>query len=157
LPGGFAVKMDLKQFNNEIVDYQKDDFYITSDSRKIDVDVVCSLLKESYWANTRKRDVIIKSFESSLCFSLFHKDKQIGFTRVITDCATFAYLCDVIISDEYRNNGLGQWLIECVFKHPDLENLRRWVLITRDAQEFYKNHGFTSLNAPERYMEIFNG
>jgi len=149
--------MELRQFNENIIEYIKDDFHITSDTRKVDVNAVYLLLQQSYWANTRDREVIIKSLENSLCFSLFHKDKQIGFTRVITDCATFGYLCDVIISDEYRNKGLGQWLIDCVMKHPDIQNLRRWFLITKDAQEFYKKHGFCNLNNPERFMEIFNG
>ena len=109
----------------QIVDYQKDDFHITTDFRKIDIDVVCSLLAQSYWANSRKRDVIIKSLENSLCFSLFHKDRQIGLIRVITDYATFAYLCDVIVAEEYRHKGLGAWFLECVFKYPDVQNLRR--------------------------------
>ena len=141
----------------QAVSYEKDDFYVTTDFKNIDIDAVCLLLSKSYWASSRPRDVIIKSLENSLCFSLFHKDKQIGFVRVITDCATFAYLCDVIIDENYRNNGLGKWFVECMFKHPDLQNLRRWCLITRDAQEFYKKFGFNSLSNPERYMEIFNG
>lgn len=141
----------------QAVSYEKDDFYITTDFKNIDIDAVCLLLSKSYWANSRPRDIIIKSLENSLCFSLFHKDKQIGFIRVITDCATFAYLCDVIIDENYRSNGLGKWFIECMFKHPDLQNLRRWCLITRDAQEFYKKFGFNSLSNSERYMEIFNG
>ncbi|WP_055668644.1 GNAT family N-acetyltransferase [Desnuesiella massiliensis] len=141
----------------QAVSYEKDDFYVTTDFKNIDIDAVCLLLSKSYWASSRPRDVIIKSLENSLCFSLFHKDKQIGFIRVITDCATFAYLCDVIIDENYRSNGLGKWFVECMFKHPDLQNLRRWCLITRDAQEFYKKFGFNSLSNPERYMEIFNG
>lgn len=141
----------------QAVSYEKDDFHVTTDFKNIDIDAVCLLLSKSYWASSRPRDVIIKSLENSLCFSLFHKDEQIGFVRVITDCATFAYLCDVIIDENYRNNGLGKWFIECMFKHPDLQNLRRWCLITRDAQEFYKKFGFNSLSNPERYMEIFNG
>lgn len=141
---------------NEIIEYQKDDFQITTDFRKIDIDVVCSLLATSYWANSRKRDVIVKSLENSLCFSLFHEDKQIGLIRVITDCATFAYLCDVIISEEYRHKGLGAWFLECVFKYPDLQNLRRWSLATKDAHEFYKKFGFNSLSNPEKFMEKFN-
>lgn len=140
----------------QIVDYKKDDFYITTDPKKTDIDMVCSLLEQSYWANSRKRDVIIKSLENSLCFSLFHKDKQIGLIRVITDCTTFAYLCDVIISEEYRHKGLGIWFLDCVFKYPDLQGLRRWFLATKDAHEFYKKFGFNSLSNPEKFMEKFN-
>lgn len=140
----------------QIIEYKKDDFHITSDFSKLDINAVCSLLQQSYWANSRERNVIIKSLENSLCFSLFHKDKQIGLVRVITDCATFAYLCDVIISEEYRHQGLGVWFLECVFNYPDLQNLRRWFLATKDAHEFYKKFGFNSLENPEKFMEKFN-
>jgi N-acetylglutamate synthase-like GNAT family acetyltransferase len=141
----------------QIIDYKKDDFEITTDFEKLDIDGVCSLLGQSYWANARKKDVIIKSLENSLCFSLFHKNKQIGLVRVVTDCATFAYLCDVIIDEDYRHKGLGVWFLECVFKHPDLQNLRRLCLATKDAHEFYKKFGFEKLSNPERFMEVFNG
>ena len=140
----------------QIVEYKKDDFYITTDFESIDFDAVCSLLGKSYWANSRKRDVIIKSFKNSLSFSLFHNDKQIGVVRVITDYATFAYLCDVIIDEEYRHKGLGVWFLECVFKHPELQSLRRWCLATKDAHELYKKFGFENLSNPERFMEVFN-
>lgn len=139
----------------QIVDYKKDDFCITTDFKKIDIDVVSSLLGQSYWANSRKKDVIIKSLQNSLCFSLFHMDKQIGLVRVITDYATFAYLCDVIIDEEYRHKGLGVWIFECVFKYPDLQDLRRWFLATKDAHEFYKKFGFKNISNPEKFMEVF--
>ena len=141
----------------QIVSYEKDDFYITTDFERIDINIICSLLSKSYWASSRSRDIIIKSLENSLCFLLFHKHKQIGLVRVVTDCATFAYLCDVIIDEEYRNNGLGTWFMECVFKYPDFLNLRRWSLATKDAHEFYKKFGFDNLKNPERFMEIVNG
>jgi GNAT superfamily N-acetyltransferase len=141
----------------QIVSYEKDDFYITTDFQRIDINITCSLLSKSYWASSRSRDIIIKSLENSLCFSLFHKHKQIGLVRVVTDCATFAYLCDVIIDEEYRNNGLGTWFMECVFKYPDLKNLRRFCLATKDAHEFYRKFGFDNLTNPERFMEIING
>lgn len=140
----------------QIVDYQKDDYLITTDFSRIDIEAVCSLLKQTYWANSRKKDVVIKSLKNSLCFSLLHKGRQIGLIRVITDGATFAYLCDVVIEEEYRHKGLGKWFLECVFKYPDLQNLRRWFLATRDAHEFYRKFGFNSLKNPEKFMEIFN-
>lgn len=134
--------------------YQKDEFSISTDFKKIDINAVISLLSQSYWANSRKKDVIIKSLENSLCFSLFHKDTQIGLIRVITDYTTFAYLCDVIIAKEYRHNGLGSWFLECVFKHPDLQNLSNWFLATKDAHKFYEKFGFTSLTKPQKFMEM---
>lgn len=138
----------------QIVNYKKDDFEITTEFDKIDIDGVCSLLSKSYWANERKRDVIVKSLDNSLCFSLFDQDKQIGLVRVITDCATFAYLCDVIIDESYRHKGLGLWLVTCVFKHPDLQTVKRWCLSTKDAQKFYEKMGFEDLSNPENFMEM---
>lgn len=140
----------------QTVDYKKDDFYITTDFDKIDIDVVCSLLGQSYWASYRKKNVIVKSLKNSLCFSLFEEDKQIGLIRVITDYATFAYLCDIIIDEKYRHKGLGIWFLECVFKHPELQNLRKWSLTTKDAHEFYKKLGFNHLSNPGFSMELFN-
>jgi N-acetylglutamate synthase-like GNAT family acetyltransferase len=140
----------------KIIEYQKDDFYITTDTEKIDIDAVYSLLGQSYWAKSRKKDVIIKSLKNSLCFSLLHKNKQIGLVRVVTDYATFAYLCDVIVDDKYRHKGLGVWFLECVLKHPDLQHLRRWCLATKDAHEFYNKVGFKNLINPERFMEIID-
>jgi len=141
----------------QIVEYKKEEFSITTDFQKIDFEAVYSLLGKSYWANNRSREVINKSLKNSLCFSLFHRDKQIGLARVITDYATFAYLCDIIIEEEYRMQGLGLWFLECVFKHPELQNLRRWTLATRDAHEFYKKMGFKNLSRPESFMEVFTG
>jgi len=140
----------------QIIDYKKDDFYISTDFDRLDIEVVCSLLGQSYWASDRKRDVIIKSLKNSLCFSLYHVDKQIGLVRVITDYSTFAYLCDIIIDEEYRRRGLGVWFLDCVFKHPELQNLRKWSLSTKDAHEFYKKFGFRNITRPENYMELFN-
>lgn len=137
--------------------FKNGEYTVTTDLEKVDFDAVCEMLSKSYWANNRSKEIIIKSFKNSLCFSLFYKDEQIGIARVITDRATFAYLCDVYIDENYRGNGLGKWLIGCVFNHKDLQNLRRWSLGTRDAHEFYKNFGFVSLSTPERFMEIFNG
>lgn len=141
----------------QVVEYKKDEYNITTDFKKIDVDAVCTLLGKSYWANARTREVINKSLENSLCFSLFHSDKQIGLIRVITDYATFAYLCDIIIDEEYRHKGLGLWFLECVFEHPELQNLRRWSLATKDAHEFYRKFGFKNLSNPGSFMELFNG
>jgi GNAT superfamily N-acetyltransferase len=87
---------------------------------------------------------------------LLEEDTQIGFARVVTDCATLAYLADVFVLPEYRGAGLGKWLIECVMSHPDLQGLRRWVLGTRDAHGLYQKFGFTPLKRPEVFMELHN-
>ena len=94
------------------------------------------------------------SLRHSLCFGLFHRFEQIGFARIITDYATFAYLCDVYILENHRGQGLGKWLIEVVTDYPELSGIRRWTLATRDAHELYSRYGFRPLSAPERQMEL---
>jgi ribosomal protein S18 acetylase RimI-like enzyme len=132
-------------------------YTITTDPEKLDVETVCALLHDTYWAKTRPSDIIVRSLEHSLCFSLFDLTRQIGLARVVTDYATHAYLCDVVIAPEYRGKDLGTWLIACVLKHPDLAGLRRISLLTSSAQSFYKRFGFQNLDHPENYMELFNG
>jgi GNAT superfamily N-acetyltransferase len=98
--------------------------------------------------------VVAKSVEGSLCFGLFDGSRQIGFARVITDRSTFAYLCDVYVLEDYRGQGLGKKLMKAVCAHPDLQGVRRFVLVTRDAHGLYDQFGFTPLKDPSRYMEI---
>ncbi len=133
--------------------YQKDNFIISTDPARLDIDVIHSYLSQSYWARGIPKEVVIKSIENSLCFGLFHQGKQIGFARVITDYTSHAYLCDVFVLEEYRGKGLGIWLVECVISYPSIQGVRRLLLATADAQEFYRKCGFESLNAPEQWME----
>jgi N-acetylglutamate synthase-like GNAT family acetyltransferase len=139
------------------IEFMKDSYYVTSDRNKLDIQAVCHLLKQTYWAEKRPSEIVLKSLENSLCFSLFENNKQIGLVRVVTDYATFAYLCDVIIDENYRHKGLGEWFLKCVFMHPELQHLRRWCLATKDAQTFYEKFGFRPLAQPDHFMEIFNG
>jgi len=134
-------------------EYRKDGFLLTSDPGKIDTDAVCALLWQTYWAQERPRAVIERSLKHSLCFSLFDGEKQIGLIRILTDYATFAYLCDVVIAEPYRGQGLGKWALGCVRSHPGLCALPRWCLLTRDAHTFYEQFGFTPLKNPQFYME----
>ncbi|MGH9916180.1 MAG: GNAT family N-acetyltransferase, partial [Pyrinomonadaceae bacterium] len=107
-----------------------------------------------------------QTIQNSLCFGLYERVseekenqsslKQIGFSRVITDYSTYAYLCDVYVLEQYRGQGLGKWLMSSVMRHPELQNLRRFQLITRDAHEFYRSFGFTDVSEPEHHMEISN-
>ncbi|WP_111645488.1 GNAT family N-acetyltransferase [Paranoxybacillus vitaminiphilus] len=137
-------------------EYTKETFTVSTDRSKIDLNKVCDFLARSYWANKRKRETIMKSIEHSLCFSLFDGNEQIGFARVITDGATFAYLCDVFIDENDRGKKLGTWLLQCILEHPDVAGVRRFCLVTKDAHAFYKPFGFTSLQEPEKYMEKMN-
>ncbi|EQB87539.1 GNAT superfamily N-acetyltransferase [Clostridium punense] len=140
----------------KIINYTKGGFTVTTDKEKIDIDTLHNFFNKSYWANDRTKQTIIVSIENSLCFSMFKGEKQIGFARVITDYATFAYLCDVFIQEDYRGNGLGIWMLECILNYPNLLDLKKWLLATRDAHELYRKFGFSSLVNPEKYMEIVN-
>lgn len=118
-----------------------------------DLEAICGFLAQAYWANTRSRETIARSLQHSLVFGLFHGAKQIGLARVVTDYATFAWLCDVFIEEAYRGQGLGKWLMETVVSHPELQGLRRWILATRDAHGLYEKYGFVELKNPKRWME----
>jgi GNAT superfamily N-acetyltransferase len=136
------------------VDWRKGDFQITTAVERMDLEVIHGFLRESYWASGIPRATVEKSMGNSLCFGLFRGQTQIGFARVISDYATFAYLGDVFVLPEHRGQGLAKWLLECIMAHPELQGLRRWLLVTRDAHGLYQKSGFTPLAHPERLMEI---
>lgn len=111
------------------------------------------LSQESYWAQGRTLEQTQRAIDNSWCFGVYIEDKQIGFARVVSDCATFAYVGDVFIIEEFRGQGLSKWLMETIISHPELQGLRRWVLATRDAHALYEKFGFHELTFPERWME----
>jgi GNAT superfamily N-acetyltransferase len=133
---------------------QRDGFTISTDPARLDLDGICSFLSRSYWANARTRETTRRALEHSLCFGVYDGEQQIGFARAVTDYATFAWLADVFITEEYRGRGLGKWLVEVVLSHPDVQSVPRWFLATRDAHELYRRFGFAALTAPERRMEL---
>lgn len=130
------------------------DILISTDKALLNTEVIYNFLNSSYWAQGRSLQVIKKSIRNSLCFGVFLDGQQIGFARVISDYATFAYLADVFILEEYRGNGFSKKLLKHIISHPDLQNLKRWMLATRDAHNLYRKFGFTQLKNPERFMEI---
>jgi GNAT superfamily N-acetyltransferase len=130
-------------------------YEISTAPGRVHLDAVHAYLTRSYWAEGIPKDVLAKAVAGSLCFSLFDGGAQIGFARVVTDRATFAYLCDVYVLEEYRGQGLGKWLVEVVASHPDLLGVRRFVLVTRDAQRLYEPFAFKTPEASGHYMEIF--
>jgi GNAT superfamily N-acetyltransferase len=134
-------------------EWRRGEFSISTDADKLDMAVVHGFLTESYWARGIPREVVERSIAGSLPFGLYHGARQIGFARVISDEATFAYIGDVFVLEEYRGQGLGTWLMETVVACPDLHGLRRWTLATRDAHALYRKVGFTPLHSPERWME----
>ena len=126
---------------------------IDTDKTRLDIDVIHGFLRESYWATGIPRDVVERSIEGSLCFGVYVDGAQVGFARIVSDYATFAYLADVFVLDAFRGQGLSKRLMEAIVSHPRLQGLRRWSLATRDAHGLYEQFGFTPLANPMRYME----
>lgn len=130
---------------------------ISTDRADVDLDIVHAFLsQEAYWSKNIPRTVVEKSIENSYCFSAFIADKQIGFARVVSDAATFAYLADVFVLPEFRGQGISKKLMQSVQSHPELQGLRRWMLMTADAHKLYESCGFSALAKPGRAMEISN-
>jgi N-acetylglutamate synthase-like GNAT family acetyltransferase len=134
----------------------KDNFSVSTDISRLDINVIHGFLSSSYWAENIPVETVRKSIEGSMCFGVYDKNRQIGFARMITDKATFAYLADVFILEEYRGRGLSKWLMEIIMSSPELQGLRRIMLATRDAHGLYKKSGFTPLTQPNRWMQIHN-
>ncbi|MBV9182961.1 MAG: GNAT family N-acetyltransferase [Acidobacteria bacterium] len=132
-------------------------YFVTTDRARLDLDVIHEFLRHSYWAEGIPREIVVRSIENSLCFGVFTDVQQVGFARVITDSATYAYLADVFILAEHRGGGVAKFLLRCIFEHPQLQGLRRWTLVTRDGHSLYSQFGFHSLAHPERFMEIVDG
>ena len=137
-----------------MTEWRKEEFTISTDRSKLDRKAIHEFLTVSYWATGIPREVVDRSIEGSLCFGIFEGEKQVGFARVITDKATFAYLADVYVLESHRGRGLAAWLMECILAHPELQALRRWMLVTRDAHPLYQKSGFRELAHPERIMEM---
>lgn len=135
-------------------DSHKDEFTISTEKQRLNLDVIHKFLSEdSYWARERSIEQTKTAIENSICFGLYDGDRQIGFARVVSDKATFAYIGDVFVLSEYRGRGLSKWLMQVIVDHPELQGLRRWVLATKDAHGLYEQFEFAQLRYPERWME----
>jgi GNAT superfamily N-acetyltransferase len=161
---GMAIGRTLN--SEALMEYRRGEFLISTSRERLSMDVVYGFLTNCYWAKGIPREVVARSIEHSLCFGIYDESQglakeaghgapsQVGFARVVSDFATVAYLGDVFVLESHRGQGLSKWLMECVMKHPALQNLRRWILLTRDAHGLYSQFSFTPLQAPERYMEF---
>jgi N-acetylglutamate synthase-like GNAT family acetyltransferase len=129
-------------------------YLISSDPALLNLDVIHSFIAQSYWAKDIPKPLVERMIRNSLCRGVYHRAAQVGFARVITDQATFAYLADVFILPEHRGKGLSKALVATILAHPDLQGLRRWMLVTADAQSLYEQFGFKAVPQPERHMEI---
>ena len=138
-----------------VFERQRGEYSVTSDPARLDIDAIHGYLSRAYWSAGIPRATLENAMRGSLCFGLFERDTQIGFVRVVTDRATYAYVCDVYVLESHQGKGLGTWLMQCVMQHPDLQGLRRWQLTTRDAHALYRKVGFSTLSQPERHMEVF--
>lgn len=132
----------------------KDNYIISTDKSKLDISVIHNFLSTSYWAEDIPMKIIEKAIENSLCFGVYNGNKQVGFARVISDYTTFGYLADVFIVDEERGRGLSKWLMECILNHQQLQGLRNFCLLTRDAHSLYTQYGFENLAKPQNFMAI---
>ena len=143
------------------MEWRRGSHLVSDDRSRLDRALIHAALAQSYWARGIPRAIVERSLENSLCFGLYAcgdgtapGGRQLGFARAITDRATFAYLADVFVLEEGRGRGLARFLVECVHAHPDLRDLRRWLLVTRDAHGLYRKLGWRELAQPERHMEI---
>lgn len=131
-------------------------YTISTDSSRFDLEMVYDFLTHCYWAEGIPRDMVQRSVDNALCFGVFAEEKQVGFARVITDRATYAYIGDVFILESHRGRGLSKLLMKAIMEHPELQGFRRWSLVTDDAHGLYKQFGFRPVKNPEKYMEIVN-
>ena len=138
------------------LEWWREAYLVTTDKARLDLSLVHSFLKTSYWAGGIPAEVVRRSVENSLTFGLFRDDEQVGFARVVTDYATFAYLADVFVLEPHRGQGLGKWMMEVVFSHPELQGLRRWMLATQDAHGLYRKYEFAELEEPQIFMEKYS-
>lgn len=132
------------------------EYSVSTDKSRFDAKLIHEFLTNSYWAEGVPFEIVRRSIQNALCFGVFNGDRQVGFARVITDLATYAYIGDVFILTEHRGRGLGKLLMRAIMDHPELQNLRRWSLVTSDAHSLYAQFGFTSLANPDGYMELRN-
>lgn len=141
----------------KIIEHVFGDFLITTDKSKLDLIAIHDFLsKHSGWSNNIPLERVRISIENSLNFGVCHQGKQIGFARVISDLSTIAYLGDIYILEPYRGQGLSKRLMDAIMDHPNLQGLRRWILLTSTADWLYEKYGFNKLPKPELYMELYN-
>jgi GNAT superfamily N-acetyltransferase len=138
-----------------VEEFWRGEFLISTEPARLDLNVIYGFLTNCYWAKGIPREIVARSIEHSLCFGVYDgSGAQVGFARVVSDFATVAYLGDVFILESHSGRGLSKWLMECMMRHSALQNLRRWILLTRDAHGLYAQFGFAPVSSPERYMEL---
>lgn len=135
-------------------EWTRDGYTVSNDPGRLQMDVIHPFLAGSYWAAGIPREIVARSIAGSLSFGVYHGGQQVGFARVISDRATFAYVADVFVLEAHRGRGLARWMMQCILETPELQGLRRWLLVTRDAHQLYHNVGFVTVERPDGFMEI---
>jgi N-acetylglutamate synthase-like GNAT family acetyltransferase len=135
-------------------EWNRDQFLISTDKKKINLEDTYQYIKKTYWGKTRTVSQMAKAIQHSLCFGVYEGEKQIGFARVITDHCLFAYLADVFIDDKFQDQGLGKWLIETILNAEQLQEVKTWMLLTNDAHGLYEKFGFELYEHPEKIMRL---
>jgi GNAT superfamily N-acetyltransferase len=144
----------LGERDEPLVEVTRGEYVISTDRSRIDVAAVHAFLSQTYWSPGIPQEVIRRAIAGAICFGIYHGRAQVGFARVITDRATYAYLSDVYVLEEHRGRGLAKWMMETIVSHPALQGLRRFSLSTRDAHALYAQFGFGPVANPDRQMEI---
>lgn len=139
-----------------VIEQHRDGCTISTDPAKLDLDVIHGFLSRAYWCEGIPRETLERAIRNSLCFGVYAEGRQVGFARVISDRATFAYLADVFVVETHRGHGLSKWMMEVIMAHPELQGLRRWALGTQDAHGLYSKYGFAPPKFPDRLMEIYD-
>jgi GNAT superfamily N-acetyltransferase len=137
-------------------EWRRGAYLLSTDKARLDLEMVHGFLMTSYWASGISAETVRRSVQNSLAFGVFEGDEQVGFARVVTDYATFAYLADVFVFEPHRGRGLGKWMMETVFSYPELQGLRRWILATWDAHGMYRRYGFAELENPQSFMKKYS-
>ena len=149
-----SAKKSMRSWHDDTMETTRESFTISDDRARLDRAAVHRFLDGSYWAKGIPREVVDRSIDHSLSFGVYDGEAQVGFARVVTDFATYAYVADVFVLESHRGRGLARWLMETILSHPDLQGIRRWNLVTRDAHELYRRVGFRDVAKPGNYMEL---
>ena len=139
---------------NDFQEYRLGEYVISTNPEKLEIPVIHNFLRNSYWAKGIPIQLLKKSIDNSLCFGIYFHGRQVGFARIISDFATYAYLADVFVVEGHRGKGLSKWMMRVIMEFPDLQGLRRFQLATKDAHGLYRKFGFRASENPSVNMEI---
>ena len=153
MSSGVATKAKL---DTPVREFRQKEFLISTARERLDVGMIHEFLTASAWARGISRETVERALQTSFCFGVFEGDGQVGFARVITDFATFAYVCDFFIVESHRGRGLAKWLISSILECPEIHGLQRTCIVTAEAHGLYRQMGFMGVQRPDAYLELVN-